>query len=228
MYSLLIETSSERGLVAVLNKNEVLFSEELPFGLQNSKYLIPAIQKGLQETSLTIPNLSFIGVGIGPGSYTGMRIGFMTAKTLAYACNIPLVSLSSLQTYAYTGQEPFAVIVDAKISGVYLIKGLYSNHHVKWLSDPCVCPLDQLSEHLNRTKILISPNSSRLKNLPEFQHFHWQEMAPSSIQMNYETMKKFECGDYTSHVELLYLRKTQAELERLEHYHRASENTEKQ
>ena len=123
MLTLLIEASTERGMIAILDKENILFHEELPFGYNNSKYLLPTIEKALHVTNLSVKQLSTIAVGIGPGSYTGIRIAAATAKALSYACKIPLVGICTLEGFVPNRDGSFATIIDAKISGTYLIKG---------------------------------------------------------------------------------------------------------
>ena len=86
---LLIETSTERGLIAIGSKNQILFEKALPFGFNNSTHLIPTIDEALSKLQIKISDLQGIAVGIGPGSYTGIRIGAAAAKTLSFACRLP-------------------------------------------------------------------------------------------------------------------------------------------
>jgi tRNA A37 threonylcarbamoyladenosine modification protein TsaB len=59
---------------------------------------------------------SLIAVGIGPGSYTGIRVGAALAKTLAYGWNIPLLGFCSLKAF-----EPLPVLIDARMGGFYAL-----------------------------------------------------------------------------------------------------------
>lgn len=89
MISLLIETCTERGVIAFFKGTDLIYERELPYGYQNSQHLLPEIQQTFQKLALSPQQLQFITVGRGPGSYTGIRIGVMVAKTLAYALKIP-------------------------------------------------------------------------------------------------------------------------------------------
>ena len=101
MHTLIIETSTEQGVVAILKDETVLEVSYLPFGYNQSNYLLPHLQSLFQTSGLTPQQIDAIGVGIGPGSYTGIRIGAAAAKTLAYACRKPLIGISSLEALCY-------------------------------------------------------------------------------------------------------------------------------
>jgi tRNA threonylcarbamoyladenosine biosynthesis protein TsaB len=83
-----IETSGIKGGVALHNTatgrtKEYCFTK----GMVHGRYLVPAIQKGLKELKWKTTDIDMVAVDIGPGSYTGLRVGVTTAKTLVYAMN---------------------------------------------------------------------------------------------------------------------------------------------
>ena len=90
---------------------------------RHGRGLIPAISALLAAEGLTVADLGAIAVGLGPGSYTGLRIGLTAAKTLAYAANKPLVALDSLEAIARNAPEDapnVVVAVDAQRGDAYL------------------------------------------------------------------------------------------------------------
>jgi len=220
MLSLLIETSTERGCVAIMQNTEVLFHHELPFGYQNSKYLIPVIEQAFKATGLAMKDLAFIAAGVGPGSYTGIRVGAIVAKTLVFAHQIPLVGICSLHGFLPASECSFTALIDAKIGGAYCLQGLKNAHSTEWTSLPQAIPLDQLGLILSETKIIVSPHSLQIKGkmdrlYPENQWI-WEEKGPDPIQMTSLALAKMKNGEYSLNgdLDLLYLRKTQAEIER--------------
>lgn len=68
----------------------------------HSVKLLPAIEKIVKEAGLTPSDIELVAVTNGPGSYTGMRIGVSTAKTLAYGINAPLVGINTLDFLAFS------------------------------------------------------------------------------------------------------------------------------
>jgi tRNA threonylcarbamoyladenosine biosynthesis protein TsaB len=96
-------------------------------GLQASgnhaEIVLPLIESLLHKTQVTVQQLSGIAVSIGPGSFTGLRIGLATAKGIAYESGLPLVGVSTLHANAarVTGFEGLiASVLDARKSEVYL------------------------------------------------------------------------------------------------------------
>ncbi|MFI5333967.1 MAG: tRNA (adenosine(37)-N6)-threonylcarbamoyltransferase complex dimerization subunit type 1 TsaB [Chlamydiales bacterium] len=91
MTALLIETSTQDAAIALLEKKDLLTHVPLPGNKELSKLLIPGIQQLLR----TGKKLDYIAVGIGPGSYTGTRVGVTVAQTLSFALKIPLIGFPS-------------------------------------------------------------------------------------------------------------------------------------
>src|SRR5262249_52696695 len=133
---LIIETSTEQGCAAIVANGKVTFLAQIPTGLQNSTYLLPEIQRGLQLLDMDPQQLHSIAVGIGPGSYTGIRVGAIVAKTLSFALKKPLIGICSLKCFTPTLEGYFAVLIDAKIGGVYVLKGLKKGSSIQYLDDP--------------------------------------------------------------------------------------------
>lgn len=90
MIALIIDTSSDFALIALAKEGVIFSSKTLPDAKQLSKYLLPSIQALLQEV-----RVDYIAAGMGPGSFTGTRIGLAIAKSLAYAWQIPFIGFSS-------------------------------------------------------------------------------------------------------------------------------------
>jgi tRNA threonylcarbamoyladenosine biosynthesis protein TsaB len=220
MLTLLIETSTERGIVAILEHTTVLYNAELPFGYNNSKFLLPMLEQGLKHANLSLSQIALIAVGIGPGSYTGIRIGVVVAKTVAFARKLPLVGVCSLEGFIPKCDGPFAAVIDAKIGGLYLLKGNKRGDCVEYHSQPEVCELEKAGEHLSDVKVLVTPCANRIKPLLETCYpegrWEWQEREPCAEQLAKAVLNKFNRGEasYDAHLDILYLRKTQAEIEK--------------
>jgi tRNA threonylcarbamoyladenosine biosynthesis protein TsaB len=98
--------TSTRSLTIALLKDGQLEGEVHSIAERNhSLYLIPSIQTMLREKGLKPSDIDAVAVGIGPGSYTGVRIGVTVAKTIAWTVGVPVVGVSSLQALALGGMR---------------------------------------------------------------------------------------------------------------------------
>src|SRR5450759_3825007 len=96
MLTLAIETSGPLGSVALFESETVLGEQSLELGRQHGQSLIPTIRQLLTFYGKLPRDLELVAVSIGPGSYTGLRVGVVCAKTLAYAANSQLVAVDTL------------------------------------------------------------------------------------------------------------------------------------
>lgn len=104
MTTLAIDTSNELLGVALV-KDGILIGETMTNkqGGQTAR-LMPAIVSLMEQAGVTVDELSKIVVAQGPGSYTGVRVGVTTAKTMAWGLGIPIYAVSSLRALAYNAQ----------------------------------------------------------------------------------------------------------------------------
>ncbi len=102
MNLLIIDTSGQKGLVFLMRSGSLCTKKEFD-ARDQQKFLIDAIDSLLQESGIALEDIDQIFVCVGPGSFTGTRIGYMTGKTLAYAKNIPLITFNSLLPYYKQG-----------------------------------------------------------------------------------------------------------------------------
>lgn len=97
---LALETCSEICSVALFNGMEVIANKHVLKENSHSALLTPLIEECINEAGIKKSDLSAIAVGMGPGSYTGLRVGLSTAKGLAYALNIPIIPINTLKAMA--------------------------------------------------------------------------------------------------------------------------------
>src|ERR1700722_113137 len=97
LYTLILDTSTERAQIVLAIGKEVLFSFELPFGLESSKFLMPSLKNAFEKFTIGPADLKAVAVACGPGSFTGIRVGASLAKGICLSRNIPLISLCSLE-----------------------------------------------------------------------------------------------------------------------------------
>ena len=95
-----IDTALETAFVCLSNGNEVLQSSVNETQKDHATWLHTAITNLLQKTGHSVNELEAVAVSIGPGSYTGLRVGLASAKGFCYALNIPLIAISTLKIIA--------------------------------------------------------------------------------------------------------------------------------
>lgn len=164
MYSLTIDTSNHVLGVALMKGNKVIGEFVTNLAKNHSVRLMPAVDQLMKEVDASPEQLDKIIVAKGPGSYTGVRIGLTTAKTLAWALDIPVVGVSSLKALAYQGRFYNSVICpffDARRGLVYT--GLYewqTNEMVAVHKEQNILMYDWLTELSKREQevLFLSPD----------------------------------------------------------------------
>src|SRR5665648_782305 len=122
MYILAIETTGAAASVALINEEGVVTSEETREKLNNLQNLMLMTEKLLDDSKLSIGDVTCIGVSEGPGSFTGIRIGVSTARALSQALNIQIISVPTLKTFVYNIDHYKGIICpifDARRNQVY-------------------------------------------------------------------------------------------------------------
>ena len=117
---LIIDTAHTEGLLGLVNKGEVLFEQQVERD---------ALAIELAELKTEFDQ---IVVGVGPGSYTGVRVGMALATGLHLAREIPLVGVCSLCAYTPDHDGPFVSVVSAGPGGFYILEGEKKGDVITW------------------------------------------------------------------------------------------------
>jgi tRNA threonylcarbamoyladenosine biosynthesis protein TsaB len=123
---LAFDTSSPTVTVAVHDGTEVVTEHTSERTMKHGEQLAPLIETALAAADLVRQDLTAIGVGVGPGPFTGLRVGLVTARTLAHVLELPVYGVCSLDVLAVEAVDtgavggPFAVATDARRKEVYL------------------------------------------------------------------------------------------------------------
>lgn len=109
-----IETATEQVSVAIGGHEGVLGLVEVCRGRRHAETLAPAIEFVCTQADVRLDEISVVAVDVGPGLFTGMRVGLASAKALAQALRVPMIGMSSLDLLAYplrhTGRTVVAII----------------------------------------------------------------------------------------------------------------------
>jgi len=165
-----IDTSTKKANVCI-KKNEEIFNKSIDNEITHSEKLLPLIDECLHEANLNLSDINYLTCSVGPGSFTGIRIGIATIKAFAKVLNVPVYSFSSLDILAYTNissnSDYVISMMDAKNNRVYycLYKVIKSNDFnvLESLMDYSNDIIDIALENINN--ILLKEISNSLPSL---------------------------------------------------------------
>ncbi|OPY11142.1 MAG: tRNA threonylcarbamoyladenosine biosynthesis protein TsaB [Syntrophus sp. PtaB.Bin001] len=146
MISLAIDTSAKTVGVALLENEDVLVEKYLNLGTNSSILLMPAVEDVFRISGFSMEQVDLMVCTIGPGSFTGLRIGIGTIKGLAMALGKPIVGVSTLDALAFNGVHADMLIcpmMDAQRGQIYT--ALYSSdscYFLKRIGDERVVDVD--------------------------------------------------------------------------------------
>ncbi len=159
-----IDTSGKTGSVAIYDKEIGLISEiNLQVKLNHSDTLMTAIDDVMNFSNLKIDDIDLIAVSIGPGSFTGIRIGVATAKGLALSKQKNIVGVNTLDILAAgTSETSIKVIplIDARKGRVYYSVYMYQNGVLEAVENYHVGELVDVLEKYKDEKVLFTGNGS--------------------------------------------------------------------
>lgn len=128
MKILAVDVSGKSLSVALLEDERLLTEASLNVGYTHSHTLMPALEWTLSQSHCSLQTVDLLAVTVGPGSFTGIRIGLASLKTLAWQLNKPLIPVSSLEAMAYpwrSAHEWVIPTIDAR--GERLFSAVYSS-----------------------------------------------------------------------------------------------------
>lgn len=147
-----IETSTVRGSVALVENGQLVARQEHTEANAHAERLLPLIDAAMKAAGWEASGLQRIGVGLGPGSFTGVRVGLALAQGLALGLQIPLVGVCSLRAMAAAvppGLPGLRVAcLDARRGEVFV--GAYEDATASTAPAPLVVPRGELDKLLNR------------------------------------------------------------------------------
>ena len=117
-----IETSGGRGGIALLDGDQVLGTRLFEKGMVHGREIAPSIEAILKDAGLAVGAIDLVACDIGPGSYTGLRVGLAAAKGLVLALGKPLIGVASLDAMADAARDLARVLcpaIDAKWEQIY-------------------------------------------------------------------------------------------------------------
>ncbi|MEW6170498.1 MAG: tRNA (adenosine(37)-N6)-threonylcarbamoyltransferase complex dimerization subunit type 1 TsaB, partial [Candidatus Omnitrophota bacterium] len=190
----------------------VVLEYNIDKGLRHSDLLIPTIKKIILKSKISLQKLDALAVGLGPGSFTGLRIGVATIKGLSLSLNKPVIGVGSLDIIAKnlnSYEKLICPIIDAKRNLIYT--SLYRDNKRIWpytlisidrllakIKKPTIFLGDALAIYQEKIKKHFGPNAIFAKN-----NF-WYPKASNLLYLAKEKLKKKEFINLTN-LKPLYL-----------------------
>lgn len=219
---LAMDTSGPSLSVALMRENKLVFECTQQNGHTHSDSLMPLVDMALKIGGITVREVGCIAVVTGPGSFTGVRIGVTTAKSLAHAAGIPCMGINALeaiaagamafpglvcpmqdaragQVYSAGYRQGVQVMPDAAVKLVDLLPNLEQEASVCFMGDGAVAHRQAIVEAMGERALFLPPDKMAL---------HAGAVASLALQRPEKTMGWETLAPY-------YLRAPQAERERL-------------
>jgi tRNA threonylcarbamoyladenosine biosynthesis protein TsaB len=220
-----IETATEKVSCALGGHEGVLGLFEVARGRRHAESLAPAIEFVCGQADVTLGELGAIAVDVGPGLFTGMRVGIATAKAMAHALRVPVIPVASLDLLALPlryADRLIAAVIDARRSEVYYAFYRQVPGGVQRLESPAVGPVDDLVGELLATgeeALLVGDGALRyreqisagLRRIDFAEQWLAQPSAAPLVQLAHARALREEWVQ-PGEVQPLYLRRPDAEI----------------
>ncbi len=168
MKILSLDSTAKVASCAVLDDERLLSLFTVDNGLTHSELLLPMIEDSLKTLKLRISDIDLFAVTVGPGSFTGVRIGAAVIKGLTFGKDKPISPVSTLESLAYNAKGLSGIIVpvmDARRGQVYtaIFKG--NDGEIERVTEDIAIPITELAEMLkgyNNEKIYLTGDGYEL------------------------------------------------------------------
>ena len=217
---LAVDTSTEACSVALQigDKTIAKFADE---PRSHSRLLMPMVQQVLAEAQIKVNQLDAIGVSIGPGSFTGLRIGFAAVQGMAYGADIPVAPVSTLELIVATYRRlqnaqsgEIMALLDARMSEFNLGRyGLEDNNQIVAQEADQLVSAEQAIEFINANKpsAIIGDAGNLFESAPQYAEL-FTPIYPNAIDLLPMAEQQLAHGSAVNieAVDLVYLRGTEA------------------
>lgn len=216
---LYIETATDVCSVALSKGPEIIGLKEEAGGNNHAKNLLPFIDEVLKQGGCKTADLQGVAVSIGPGSYTGLRIGVSTAKGIAYTAGIPVMAIGTLEGIAQgakalwtksSDEQPQIVpMIDARRMEVFTTRFTYD---MQPLEDVSAKIIDEntFAELLSKEKVLFCGNGMPKcrELLSTFPNAHFLDVHVSAQNLLLAALKKWQLQEFenVAYFEPFYLK----------------------
>ncbi len=221
-----IETATERLSAALLLEDSTVFERHEDSQSSHCELLAKFITELADEAGIGLPEIDGVAVSIGPGSFTGLRIGIATAMGMAFGLGVETCGIQTLAALAWNVDRPGTLVcplIDAKRSEAYAALYRTSGGFPETVIEPAAIPLIELAPLLAGMQepiTITGPGAEKFRpilenaDVPTLTFIAPESAKPSASAIVNLGLMVFKAGGGASPVELkpVYLRRSDAEL----------------
>jgi tRNA threonylcarbamoyladenosine biosynthesis protein TsaB len=213
---LLIYTATAHASICLSKDGHILACTETTDQKSHASFMQPAIESLCKQTGIALSSIDAIAISIGPGSYTGLRVGMATAKGIAYALGKPLIGINTLQIIAAaakikfpTHQSAICALLDARRMEVFT--GIYA-HNLSPITTSTALILDAQSFENELTEeiiLFVGDGAEKFKAICQHPNAHFDtNLSYGASNMLALTENAFALGDFLdlAYSEPLYIK----------------------
>ena len=221
-----IDTSSNATSIAVIEDNKLICEYTVNTKTTHSQKLMPMIENMLSMSGINIKEIDAIAICIGPGSFTGLRIGMATAKAISHVNNLPIIGVNSLEILAGNMDlcnKKICSILDAQRNQVYTGRYKFENGSIVEIQQVDVVEIENLLEEISKDNdewILVGEAVYKYEDkIKEIKNIDIP--APSHNVTKASSLCSIAMEKYNNNVDIhncydinpMYIRKSQAEVQ---------------
>lgn len=208
-----IETSSRNCSVGISDGEKLLcLCEEVSENYKQSESLHTFVKWALEGAEISLKNLDAVSLGMGPGSYTGLRIGASSAKGFCYGLNIPLIAVNSLETmiipFLNKGYDYIIPMVDARRMEVYCavfdgISGSQISH-----TEAKILEENSFTELEGKKILFVGDGAEKAQEILQISAEFNKDIFPSAKYLIQKSFEKYNNNDFedVAYFEPFYLK----------------------
>jgi len=199
-----IETSSKNCSVAISDGDEILcICEEVSENYKQSESLHTFVEWALEGAEISLNDLDAVCLGMGPGSYTGLRIGAASAKGFCYGLKIPLIAVNSLETmmtpFLKKGFDFIIPLIDARRMEVYT--AVFDGNSGETISETQAKILDEhsFSEFEGKKVLFVGDGAVKTREIISLSDAEYRsDIYPSAQYLVEKAVEKFNHKEFES------------------------------
>ncbi len=168
MKILAFDTTNATLSVAILFDKKLIAQSNIFENNKHSEMLVPTIEECLGKADIWYQGLDAIAFANGPGSFTGIRVGYSCAKALAITTNLPIIAVNSLEAIAYSYLEQaqkcgkILVVNDARLEEFFIQEFIIKNQQLKASFEPMMISIDELKDFLPNEQFLLAGSAKNM------------------------------------------------------------------